>query len=121
MAHSSETRWQEASGSIAGVAAQTLAALLNAEEVYQELLEVYQYSGSSDQLMADLLFKNAWSVRESDPEGAPGVFDTQANADEVAKVADLKGAITALHELYGALTNQVTATEDRATALRRMS
>jgi len=59
------------------------------------------------------------TVQETPTPGA--VFETQANAEELAKTQDLFDAITALNELYGAANNQVTTTEDRAAQLRRMS
>ncbi len=52
----------------------------------------------------------------------PGqVFETQANAEEVAKAQDLFDAMTALNELYNAADNQAVTQEDRLAQLRRMS
>lgn len=203
MAHSSEMRWAQASGQVSRAAETILNELTSAESVYQDLLEVYNYSGGNDQVMADLLFTDdianrlvpgtqavitvdvtagvvsnpivteagsgyangtgltltlvstagggngaaeltydvvngsitnvvvsnggatytdGTGVDVSDvPAPVVQVPDTVANAAEVAKITDLRLAITALHELYGAMTNVVTPTEDRATPLRRMS
>ena len=128
--HTSEKRWRsnQTNDSGTGVsvlvnnAAETvIIGLTQAETMYQDLLELYTYVGSTSQLLADQLFYEGWSVRESDPIGNPGVLDTQANAVEVAKATDLIDAVTAMHELYGAATNVVTTTEDRFAQLRRMS
>ncbi len=121
MAHSSELRWAGASAMVSQAALNTLQTLNSSEEIYQELLEVFNFVGGTDQLLADQFFFEIWSGRESDPDGNPGVLDTQANAAEVSLVADLKTAIVALHELYLSLTNGVVVQADRATDLRRMS
>ena len=113
MAHSSETRWSEASTKIAEAAYSVLQGLDNAENVYAELLEVYDYAGGTDQLCADLLFKDENAA--ADPPVAT------ATAEQVAKVADLREAITALHQLYLALNSGTVAAADRAALLRRMS
>ena len=55
------------------------------------------------------------------PAPTVGVPDTVANADELGQVADLRIAIIALHELWLAMNNGITATADRAADLRRMS
>jgi hypothetical protein len=49
------------------------------------------------------------------------VPETEANATELNMVVDAKAAVTSIHELYQALTNQTVAQEDRIAALRRMS
>jgi hypothetical protein len=107
MAHSSKLLYDEAEQMVADRAQQTLRALQDAEEVYQDLLEVFQYSGGTDQLFADQLFQ--------DVQAPP------APADQVAMVADLRAAIVALHELYQAMTNVAVTTADREADLRRMS
>lgn len=138
--HSSEKRWRNNQTQDSGVgvselvstAAETvLSGLLSAEQLYQDLLEVFQQAntpgvGSPDlsgtaQGLANQLFYEDWSVRESDPIGNPGVLDTQANADEVAKAQDLINAVTAMHELYQCASNVSVAQEDRLAQLRRMS
>lgn len=113
MSHSSEMRWEEAAAIISNAAGGTLTALNNAEENYLELTEVYTFAGSTDQLMADLLFADDISAEARNP--------AVATAAEVAKVADLKAAIQALHQLWQGL-NDVSITQvDRAIILRRMS
>jgi len=109
--HSSNVRWADVETRLSTATGNLLITLTQAEELYLELLEVYNYAGSSDQLMADLLFKEVWEGRG----------DTQASADEVSKVTDVRNAILALHDLYLALDNNALTAEDRATALRRMS
>lgn len=104
MAHSGEARWAHAAGLVALSSAQTIQALNQAEETYKDLLEVYNYAGGSDQAMADLLF-----------DASP------ADASSVALVADLRAAITALHELWQAMNNGVIAQSDRDALLRRMA
>ena len=203
MAHSSELNWQAAAGLVSEAAAQILVGLDEAESIYQDLFEVYQYVGAADQDFADQLFVNQWSVRTTpgvqavvtvdvvaglveNPQitnggtgydngfnqvvtlygtagggvvlatvyydviggvvanvrlGAPGssytdgigttvlelpaptvgIPETQASAEEVAKVTDLRAAITALHDLYQAMNDGVVSQADRAADLRRMS
>lgn len=113
MAHSSELRWQGAADAVASQAFQTLRALNDAEQTYQDLLEAYTYAGGTDQAFADLLFQEV--------NGNPDPIADTATAEQVALVADLSLAIQALHELYQAADNQVVAQEDRLTQLRRMS
>lgn len=61
----------------------------------------------------------AQTVQETPAAG--DIFETAANAEEVAKTQDLFDAITALNELHDAANNQVVAAEDRYAQLRRMS
>ena len=128
--HTSEKRWRSNQTSDSGTGVSDyieescysiLRTLEEAENKYQELLELYQYCGGTAQGLADQLFYEDWFERESDPIGNPGVLDTQANAIEVEKSQAAIDAATAMHELYGAANNQVTATEDRFAQLRRMS
>ena len=128
--HTSEKRWRrnQTAESGIGISEQTqnmatdmVATLLGAEQLYLEMLELYQYAGSTEQGLADQLFYEDWVSRESDPIGNPGVLDTEANAVELAKTTDLIAAITASHEIYQAANNVVTAQEDRLAQLRRMS
>jgi hypothetical protein len=138
--HSSEKRWRnnQTSDSGAGIsvlvstaAEQLIGALVSAEALYEELLEVYQQAntpggGSPDlsataQGLANQLFYEDWVNRESDPIGNPGVFDTQANADEVQKAQDLIDCVTAMHQLYQAANNVSVTQSDRFAVLRRMS
>lgn len=111
MAHSSEARWGVVAADIAKRCGDMVRALEQSESLYQDLLEVYQYAGGTDQGLADLLFKPEIAARG----------DAQANSDEVAKVADLRLATVALHELYEAADNVAVSQDDRFSALRRMS
>lgn len=47
--------------------------------------------------------------------------ETQANATELAMTQDAFNAVTAMHELYQAMTNVAVVQEDRLAQLRRMS
>jgi len=129
-AHTSEKRWyrntnpngnESVADRVQSIAKNLLVALNEGEESFQEMQELMAFAGGTPQLLADQLFKEIWENRESDPEGAPGVFDTAANATELAMVNDAVAAVTSIHELYQALTNQVVAQEDRLADLRRMS
>ena len=128
--HTSEKRWrrnqtptsgQGISDQTAEMAANVVATLLSAEQLYLEMLELYQFAGSTTQGLADQLFYEDWVNRESDPVGNPGILDTEANATELAMTQDLVDAITAAHELYQAANNQAVSQEDRLAQLRRMS
>ncbi len=126
--HSSEKLWDRNKFGDTGVgdivkgnAVQTLNALNISEEAYQDLLELWSFAGGTDQLVADQLFFEVWSIRISDPVGAPGVVDTQANTQEVVIVEDAKAAMLALHQLYEALTNVAVTQVDRISILRRMT
>jgi hypothetical protein len=128
--HTSEKRWRNNQTNDSGTgisilvnqaAGTVIEGLSNAEIMYQDLLEIYAYVGNTAQLLADQLFFEDWSTRESDPIGNPGVLDTEANAAEVSKATDLINAVTAMHELYEAANNVAVAQEDRFAQLRRMS
>jgi hypothetical protein len=128
--HTSEKRWRRnqtndsgegISNLLQSASENVITALTNAETLYKELLELYQYCGGTAQGLADQLFYEDWSVRESDPIGNPGVFDTQANALEVEKAQAAIDAATAMHELYQAADNQVVTQADRFAEMRRMS
>ncbi len=120
MAHTSEKRWGDVSGQVSAAAQNVRDSLLAAEEVFQQMNELYAFTGSTTQGLADQLFFEFWSTRRPDPVGAPDVFETEANASEVAKAQDAIDAMTSLHELYQAATNVATAQEDRILDLRRM-
>lgn len=112
MAHSSEIRWVDASNRVSQASSDLLRAILNSEELYQELLETYQFAGGSDELLAQLLFNGTYGS----PIGSPG--PTQ---EQIDMATDLRLAMVAAHELYQCLTNQVVSQSDRANSLRRMS
>lgn len=128
--HTSEKRWrsgqtqdagQGVSEMVQGAAEQMTHALDLVDDVYLELIELYQYCGGTAQLLANQLFYEDWSVRESDPVGNPGVLDTQANALEVEKAQAAIDAMAALHEIYDAANNVAVTQADRMPAIRRMS
>jgi hypothetical protein len=128
--HTSEKRWRNNQTNDSGLGVSTLVtesangvlnALTEAENKYQDLQELYAFAGGTAQLLADQLFFENWTSRESDPIGNPGVLDAQANSTEVAKATDLINAVTAMHELYQAATNVAVAQEDRFAQLRRMT
>ena len=128
--HTSEKRWRSNQTNDSGLGVSVLVAesangvfnaLVQAENQYLDMLELYTYAGSTAQLLADQLFFEEWSERESDPIGNPGVLDTEANAAEVSKATDLINAVTAMHELYQAATNVVVTQEDRFGQLLRMT
>lgn len=123
--HTSEKRWRETRDPVTGqiyegiseraasICADIVRALWQMEEGYQELLEIYQYAGGTDTLMAELLFKEDIESRSS-PENVP-------SAEELAKVADLVAALQAAHQLYQCANNVATTQADRMALLRRMS
>jgi hypothetical protein len=128
--HTSEKRWrtgqtqdsgQGVSETVQGAAEQMTHALDLVNDVYTELLELYQYAGGTAQGLADQLFYEDWSVRESDPIGNPGVLDTQANALEVEKAQAAIDAMTAMYEIYQAANNVAVTQADRMPDIRRMS
>ena len=85
--------------------------LITGEDVYQEPLELFQFAGGTDQLLADQLFKEAIAADSR----------TVANAVELAKTQDAIAAMLAIHQLYEAATNVAVTTADRMTTFRRMS
>ena len=128
--HTSEKRWRTnqtaESGAgiseiVSGAAEQITTALTTTDAAYVELLELYQYCGSTAQGLADQLFYEEWVNRESDPIGNPGVLDTEANTIEVEKSQALIDAVTAMHEIYQAANNVAVTQVDRMALLRRMS
>ena len=126
--HTSEKRWATNKFADVGIgllvrdaSIEAIDKLTNGEHLYQDLVELWAFAGGTDQLVADQLFFEIWSIRVSDPIGNPGIVDTQANSIEVDMVKDAKAAMLAIHDLFGAITNEVTATEDRITTLRRMT
>lgn len=98
---------------VAQAALSTLQSLNSAEEIYQELFEVFTYVGATDQLLADQFFADVIADEARDP--------AVANSAEVGLISDLKKTIVVLHELYQAMNNIAVTQADRATDLRRMS
>lgn len=128
MAHTIEKRWsgfRKPDGSVeegvnkkvGDMSLKVLEAILDGEELFQQLQEMWTFVGGTDQAMADQLFKEVWSVRDTDGDGN---MDTQANAQEVAMAVDAKNACLAMHQLYEAMTNGTIVADDRASKLRRM-
>lgn len=71
--------------------------------------------------VAGTTYNNGSDITVQETPAAGQVFETEANAAELAKAQDLFDAITALNELHGAASNLVTTQEDRFAQLRRMS
>lgn len=71
--------------------------------------------------VAGATYNDGTNIVVQETPTAGQVFETEANAEELAKAQDLFDAITALNELHGAASNLVTTQEDRFTQLRRMS
>ena len=130
MSHTSEKRWRSnqysgqsstgVSELVTNICTEMLQVLTTAEAAYREMQELYSYAGGTVQLLADQLFFEDWSTRLADPQ-VPDVYETQANAAEVAKATDLFNAVTALYELHQAADNVAVTQEDRYAQLRRMS
>ncbi len=125
--HTSEKRWDQNKFGDAGVGQQVrdvaidvVDMLTRLENLYQDLLELWQFAGGTDQGVADQLFFEQWSGR-IDPTSSPQTIETQANQSEVDKVADAKLAMLALHELFEAMTNVITSQSDRIKTIRRMT
>jgi len=118
--HTSEKRWyrnQNPNGNegvadrVQAMSKNVVLALLEGEEAYQEMLELFDFAGGTTQLVADQLFLERWTERA----------EANANAEELAMTTDMAAAITSIHELYEAMTNVVVVQEDRIADLRRMS
>lgn len=103
MPHSSNLLWKDIEQIVSGISRTMLRELILGEEAYQDLLEAYQYAGGTDQAFANLL------------------FNTTADAGQVAQVTDARQALVAVHRLYELMTNNAVAQADYAADLRRMS
>ncbi len=113
MAHTSEKRWTGLSADAGTQCSSVLDALLRAEEVYQQMQEVYVYAGGTDTALAELLFREEIAALPSPDTGTP-------TTEMIAKASDLIAAMQALHQLYQAATNVVVTQSDRLTPMRRM-
>jgi len=71
--------------------------------------------------IAGATYNNGTDITVQETPAPGNVFETQANAEELAKTQDLFDAITALNELHNAASNIAVATDDRFSQLRRMS
>ena len=119
MAHTSAKRWLRTTNQpgveerISTFCSQFIDVVNSAEEAYQQFQELYQFVGSTDQALADLLFQ--------DTNGNPDPITDTATAEQVAKAADANAAMIALHEIYQASSGEAAITQsDRLSDLRRM-
>jgi hypothetical protein len=120
--HTSEKRWRRNQTKVSGegvsnqasaICTKVVATLLEAEQAFLEMQELYNYTGGTVTLLAEQLFKEDIEARSSP--------DNVANTEEIDKAQDLFDAMTAAHELYQAANNIAVAQEDRFAQLRRMS
>ena len=108
MPHTRFIQWSDIATPVAGYAGGIKKQLIEAEELYQELLELWNFAGGTTQSVADQLFE------ETNGIGNP------ATPEQVAMVGDLQAAALALHQLYQAMTNVTVAQADRAALFRRI-
>lgn len=106
--HSSEKRWDDISSIVHNRSKTLLEIIMDGEEEYLDLLEVFQFAGGTNQLLADQLFTDINSGGTAD-------------SVQVAMVGDLSSAMLSVHEMFLAVTNGTVATKDRAADFRRMS
>jgi len=128
--HTSQKRWRRNQGPVPGkgfseeiteLSAALLDVLYKAEQLGLELEEMQDYLGDdSPQTLADQLFKEDWTVRESDPLGNPGIFDDAANEEEVKMVEDAIAAVDAAKEIFE-FANKKAKDKSRISKLRRMA
>ena len=128
--HTSQKRWrknqtptcgQGFSEQVTELSRVLIDVLYKAEQLGLELEEMQDYLGdASSNALADQLFYEDWSVRESDPLANPGVFDECANEEEVAMVNDAIAAIQAAKEIFD-FANEKTKNKSRIAKLRRMA
>ena len=132
MTHTSEQRWRKNQGGnsgpglneqVAGLAAQLLDVLYRAEKLGLELEELIDYTSeeSKDAVLAvaNQLFYEDWSTRETDPIGNPGILDEEANDFECRKVSDAIDAINAARDIFE-YANKETKGKSKISMLRRM-
>ena len=127
MTHTSETRWQKTrdgqglNNQVSELSLMMLDVLYKAEKLGLELEELINYAGGTDaiQSVADQLFYEDWTTRESDPIGNPGVLDAGANDGECQKVSDAIDAINAARDIFD-YANKATKGKSKISTLRRM-
>ena len=108
MPHSSETTWATEQA-IASDLCQKLEELVyEVQEKYASMLEKYQFSGGTDTTFANLLFHGDGSL-------------TLATTEDIAKVTDLRQAMTAADEFADFANNVAVTTANRIANWRRMS
>jgi hypothetical protein len=120
--HTSEKRWDDTnvngknytgiSERASNEVRELIARLLQIEEAYQQMQEIYTYAGGTSELLAELLFKEDIAGRDSP--------DNVVSTEEIAKATDLVSAMTAAHQIYQASNNIVVTQSDRLTEMRRM-
>jgi len=110
--HTSEKRWDAVSNRASAEVAQLVSTLIQIEEVYQQMQEIYSYSGGTSTDLAELLFAEDIAARSSP--------DNVASQLEIDKATDLIGAMAAAHQLYQAANNVTVTQSDRLSELRRM-
>lgn len=122
MSHTSEKRWanykiettyyEGVSVTAGPLLKDFLRKLVEIEEAYQQMQEIYIYAGGNVSDLAELLFKEDIASRTSP-------FNV-ASQEELDKTNDLVEAMKAAHELYEAANNVAVTQSDRLTAIRRM-
>ena len=118
--HTSEKRWTQVnvngriyegiSDRAQAVLSSLLQQLLAAEEAYQQMQEIYIYSGGTDTDLAAQLFKEDIIARGG----------STPTIEEIAMVNDIIAAMLSAHQLYQAADNVAIAQADRLTNIRRM-
>ena len=127
--HTRERRWRRNQTQTSGkgfseevteLTALMLDVLYKAEKIGLDLEELKDYAGDSAQDIADQLFYEDWSCRESDPLANPGVFEEQASEKEVNMVADAMAAVEAAKEIFE-FANKKEKHKSRIAKMRRMA
>lgn len=127
--HTSEKRWRRNQTPTSGkgfseevteLSAMLLDVLYKAENIGLDLEELKDYTGDSAQEIADQLFYEDWTARESDPLANPGVFEEQASEKEVNMVADAMAAVEAAKEIFE-FANKKEKDKSRIAKMRRMA
>lgn len=108
MPHYSEWTFDTLSSSIADRVEQLMSALSMVEEYHHTFSMVYEQLGGTDQLVADAIFR----VGEGN----------SATPSQVAKIADIREAVAAGHDLYRFSNNEPgLGRGNRLGALRKFS
>jgi len=131
--HTSEKRWRKNQTQTSGkglseevteLSQLFLDVLYRAEKIGFELDELIDYADpkkkNTVQAIANQLFYEDWSARETDPIGNPGILDDEANEQEVSKVADAIAAIQAAKEIFE-FANSAEDGKSRISKMRRMA
>jgi hypothetical protein len=114
MSHTSEKRWGNVNESVGAISGEMLNLIMRGEELYQQLLELWAFTGGTDQAIADQLFIGATGV-----DG--GNDPLPADAEQVAMAADAKAAMVAMHEMWQFANGVDLPPVDRTDAMRRMT